>query len=223
MMLLPLLSLLAAQPVAAERCASLSGPAAVECGAQVAVAEDRHADAAAIFEKGAEAKVGEIRARMLAAAGVLWAAAERHEAAVSAFDRALAADALSEVQTGFTIVDRANSLHALGRGDEALTDMDRAAANVGEDPYLWYSAARVALEIGRLDEAEARLARGLSLAADSPELLHLKGRIAQARGDAPAARAAYREAIFANPRHAAAQAAGRDLQALGPDDSEAAQ
>lgn len=93
-------------------------------------------------------------ARALADAARLLAQARDYEDALPYLDRALAL----EPSAAAAHMERASLLAKLDRAEDALAAADRALALRSEDPKYALEAARVAIDVGALDVARARLA-----------------------------------------------------------------
>jgi predicted negative regulator of RcsB-dependent stress response len=74
--------------------------------------------------------------------------------------------------------------------------------------------ARVLVDTGELDDAQ-RILDGAAKDAFAPELAELRGDLARARGQVPAARAAYEEALLGNPGSPLIRMKLDDLPAAG--------
>ena len=70
------------------------------------------------------------------------------------------------------LVALADSLRAQGKAEEALGLVDRAIALQGNDPADWNLRARVLLDRGRIDEAEAAVEKSLALRVGSRALMN---------------------------------------------------
>ena len=216
-MILPFLALLAFQDAPPMPCTTGDTPAQMECNAKLAIEAGDHALAAAQFVTLAQSVDDPAsKARALAAAAPLFAVAGKLDDAQATAANALALNALTPLQQGWTHLDRAQALYRLDRKDEADTAWLAAGETVAEDPYYWLTGAAMALQSQQLDAARTRVDAGLERAKDSPELLLLSGQIALAAEDLPAARKAFTDAVIAMPDHPAGRAAAKALDALTP-------
>ena len=200
-----------AMPVAG--CASRSGPEQATCLAVDHQRAGRFADAATEFEKGAGMlKPGDPASdRMLAAAGNMWIAAGQAGKAALALDRALAGTGLLADQRGEALLDRARAAEAQGDLKTARTKVKAAAESIGDDPFLWYFSA--ALAIRENDPATAKLAigRALTLAPNDPTILFEAGHVFHFAGDDARARDYWSRAAAADPKGKSGDSARRAL------------
>lgn len=209
-MILFLAAALAAAPCPADATA----PAFV-CQALAAQQAGRHAAGAEAFEKAAAATpaADAAQARMLAAAGNLWIAADQPAKAAAAIDRALATRRLEGIQVGFALLDRARAAEAQGDLKTARAKVTEAGQTIGEDPYLWFFSAALAVREENIPAAKSAINRALALAPDSPEIMFEAGHIAKAAGEDAKARDYWTSAVAADPKGPAGRAA-RDALAL---------
>ena len=123
------------------------------------------------------------------------------------------AGAAADLQAATAIDERLPNLHLLkarladatGRGAEALDELRIAQGLTDAEPLLAEILgleARIALGMGRTDEAEKALARAESLSPVG-SLAGARGDLALARGDGKAAAAAFREALVSRAQDAA--------------------
>jgi tetratricopeptide (TPR) repeat protein len=213
MILLAAPLLAAAAPAA---CQGESGVALKVCVAIDAQKGGRFAEAAAGFEAGAGMlKPGEPEAdRMLAAAGNMWIAAGEPGKAAAALDKALAGTGLLADQRGEALLDRARAAEAQGDLKTARAKVAAAAKTTGQDPFLWYFSA--ALAIRENDPATAKLAigRALALEPNDPTVLFEAGHVFQFAGDDARARDYWSRAAAADPKGKSGDAARRALAML---------
>ncbi len=193
----------------------LSSPA-ILCRAVVAQQAGQFTDAATSFESAAgQAKPGDPAAdRMLAAAGNMWIAASQPGKAALALDRALAGTGLLADQRGLALLDRARAAEAQGDLKTARAKLNLAIPSIGEDPFLWYFNA--ALAIRENDPATAKVAinRALVMIPNDPTILFEAGHVYQAAGEDSKAREFWTRAIAADPKGPSGQAARRALGML---------
>ena len=219
-MILTALLLAAAEPptapppaMAVAGCASRSGPEQATCLAVDHQRAGRFAEAATEFEKGAGMlKPGDPASdRMLAAAGNMWIAAGQAGKAALALDRALAGTGLLADQRGEALLDRARAAEAQGDLKTARTKVKAAAESIGDDPFLWYFSA--ALAIRENDTATAKLAigRALTLAPNDPTILFEAGHVFHFAGDDARARDYWSRAAAADPKGKPGDSARRAL------------
>ena len=197
-------------------CEGESGVAEKVCVAIEAQQGGRFAEAAAGFEAGAGMlKPGEPEAdRMLAAAGNMWIAAGEPGKAALALDKALAGTGQLTDQRGEALLDRARAAEAQGDLKTARSKVAAATETVGQDPFLWYFSA--ALAIRENDPATAKLAIGRALAIEpnDPTILFEAGHVFQFAGDDARARDFWSRAAAADPKGKSGDAARRALAML---------
>jgi tetratricopeptide (TPR) repeat protein len=183
------------------------------CVAIEAQKDGRFAEAAAGFEAGAlMLKPGDPASdRMLAAAGNMWIAGGQPGKAALALDKALAGTGLLADQRGEALLDRARAAEAQGDLKTARAKLTSAAKVVGQDPFLWYFSA--ALAIRENDPATAKLAIGRALALEpkDPTLLFEAGHVYEFAGDDAQARDYWSRAAAADPKGKQGDAARRAL------------
>lgn len=119
----------------------------------------------------------------------------RDDDASAAFGRAL------ELDDGDVRARRglAEALFSAERYDAALPHFDRLATQWPADPAIVMRAVQCLARLGDQSAAEARLDEFVRTYGDVPALAMLRGRLAEDRGDADAARAAYDTARNAAP------------------------
>jgi len=206
-----LAALLAAAPAPA--CAEQSGVAQNVCMAIAAQKAGQFAESAQQFESGAGMlKPGDPAIdRMLAAAGNMWIAAGQPGKAALALDKALAGAGLLAEQRGEALLDRARAAEAQNDLKTARAKVTAAAETIGQDPFLWYFSA--ALAIRENDPAAAKLAigRALALQPNDPTILFEAGHVFQFAGDDARARDYWTRAAAADPKGKSGDAARRAL------------
>ena len=215
MILLPLLAVFAATPLA-PACAASADSAASLCRALAASVSQRFAEAAAEFERAASSSPpGEAKTqRMLAAAGNMWIAASQPGKAAVALDRALNGPGLMADQRGLALLDRARAAEAQGDLKTARKFATLAAQSAGEDPFTWYFSAALAIREGDLVTARVAINRALALAPVDPDILFEAGHVAAAEGDVSAARRAWERTIATDTNGPTASAARQALSLL---------
>jgi len=183
------------------------------CRAIEASKSGRFAEAAAAFEQAADLASGgdPAKARSLAAAGNMWIAAGQPGKAALALDRALAEGGLKADQHGLALLDRARAAEAQGDLKTARAKINEAAKTIGEDPYLWYFSAAVALREEDIPAAKSAINRALAMVPDSAEVLFEAGHIAKAGGEDTQARDYWTRAIAADPNGPTGKAARQAL------------
>lgn len=197
-------------------CASGPGFDNAICEALSQQTAGRFADAAQSFERAAAAApaADPKRARALAAAGNMWIAANEPGKAAIALDRALAGTGLQAEQRGEALLDRARAAEAQNDLKTARAKIAEAAQTIGQDPFLWYFSAALAIREGNAAEAKSAINRALALAPNDPLILFEAGHVAHFAGDQPGARDYWTRAVAADPNGATAGAARQALQLL---------
>jgi tetratricopeptide (TPR) repeat protein len=192
-MIMLFLASLAAQPATA--CSEEPTAQALICRAIDASNAGDHAGAAKAFEAIAEAATADVeRAKALAAAGNLWIAANEPGKAALALDKALAGTSLQAEQRGEALLDRARAAEAQNDLDGARARLDQATSIIGNEPFLWYFSAALAIREGNQALAQTAIARALSLAPADPAVQFEAGHVAQVAGDTETARRHWSEA-----------------------------
>jgi len=226
MILLFAAALVAAPPstaaVAADvECRSRNGAEAALCLATNYAAADRFEDAALAFEEAAQklraspATASDPRAdRALAAAGNMWIAARQPGKAAVALDKALAGSGLQAEQRGEALLDRARAAEAQNDLKTARTKVTEAGQSIGEDPFLWYFSAALAVREGNEGLAKSAIGRALVLAPNDPTILFEAGHVAHFAGDEPGARDYWNRALAADPNGPSGKAAREALAML---------
>jgi tetratricopeptide (TPR) repeat protein len=212
-MILLFVASLAAQPTAA--CSNEPTEAALVCHAIDASTAGDHAGAAKAFEALAAEAKGEVeQAKAFAAAGNLWIAAGQPGKAALALDRALAGTALQADQRGNALLDRARAAESQNDLRTARSFLEKAAASIADDPFLWYFSA--ALAIREEDKGKAQLAinTALSLAPTDPAVQFEAGHVAEFSGDLAKARRHWSEAQRLDPTGDIGKSAARALALL---------
>lgn len=211
-----MIPILFAAALAAAPCPTTTTSEATLCRAVAAQETGKFADAATGFEAAAGmARPGDPAAdRMLAAAGNMWIAAGQPGKAALALDRALAGSGLLADQRGLALLDRARAAEAQGDLKTARAKLNAALPSIGEDPFLWYFSA--ALAIRENDPVTARIAinRALVMTPNDPTVLFEAGHVYQFAGDDAKAREHWTRAIAADPKGPSGQAARRALGLL---------
>lgn len=214
MSLLALLAAVAiAQAAPAADCARVADKDAAVCAALAASNAGRFGESAAAFEKAASADPSNA-ARLLAAAGNMWLAAGQPGKAALAIDRALSGG-LAAGQRGGALLDRARAAEALGDLKGARTRITEATPMIGDDPFLWYFSASLALRENDEPLAKRAIARALALAPNDSTILFEAGHVAYFGGDEARARDYWNRAAAADPQGRTGQAA-REALALLP-------
>jgi tetratricopeptide (TPR) repeat protein len=205
---------------AAERWAIKGGGADARlCQGLALAALERWPAAALAFEQAAGEAVQRRDPRqgdLWVQAGNAWLAANEAAKAKSAFDAALATNALAGPLQGEAYLDRARAAVALGNEAGARADIDKALALVPGDGFAWYLSAALARRQGDLKRARADIAKAVGLAPDESPILLEAGNIAASSDEIEGAKALYARAARAQPGSDAARAA-RAALAANPD------
>ena len=103
--------------------------------------------AAQAFEEAAKASPDKDprTARMYAAAGNLWIAANQPGKAALDLDKALALPGLEAEQRGEALLDRARAAEAQDDLRTARAKVTEAAPTISDDPFYWYFSAALAI------------------------------------------------------------------------------
>ena len=210
-------ALAAALAAAASPCPNVVTPEALVCRALEAQKSGDSAAAAQAFEEAAKASNDKDpkTARMYAAAGNLWIAANQPGKAAFDLDRALALPGLEAEQRGEALLDRARAAEAQGDYKTARSRADEAGATIADDPFYWYFSAALAIREGDHSRASAAIGKALTLAPSDPAILLEAGYVADFNGDDDAARGYWRRAAESDPNGPAGKAAAKAAEMLG--------
>ena len=217
-MLIPLLVLAAATaapPVS--MCPVVVAPDALVCRALDAQKSGNNEAAAQGFEEAAKASSEKDpkTARMFAAAGNLWIAANQPGKAALDLDRALALPGLEAEQRGEALLDRARAAEAQDDLKTARAKLNEASATISNDPFYWYFSAALAIREGDAATATAAISRALTLAPSDPTILFEAGHVADFTGDDSAARTYWTRAAANDPNGPVGKAAAKAVEMLG--------
>ena len=219
-MILTAFLLAAAQPApspsvatADTTCATRKGSDQAICLALARQQAGRFAEAAAEFERGAGMlQPGDPAGdRMLAAAGNMWIAAGQPGKAALALDRALAGTGLLADQRGEALLDRARAAEAQGDLKTARAKVRDAGETIGDNAFLWYFSAALAIRENDPVNAKLAIGRALTLAPNDPAVLFEAGHVFHFSGDDAEAREYWNRAIAAGPDSPSGEAARRAL------------
>ena len=179
-----------AAPAAPAGCPDIVTPDALVCRALEAQKSGNNGSAAQAFEEAAKASNDKDpkTARMYAAAGNLWIAANQPGKAALDLDKALALPGLEAEQRGEALLDRARAAEAQDDLKTARAKLSDAASMIPDDPFVWYFSASLAIREGDLANAQSSIGRALKLAGDDPAVLFEAGHVAHAAGDDAKAR-----------------------------------
>ena len=206
-------ALAAAQPAP---CPDVITAEAFICRAIRATADSKPEAAAESFEQAALAldPSNVERARLWAAAGNMWIAANQPGKAALALDKALTGTSLRAEQRGEALLDRARAAEAQNDLKTARTRVTEAAALVPQDPFLWYFSAALAIREADPAIAKSSIGRALTLAPNDPVILFEAGHVAHFNGDEAGARDYWTRASAADPKGDAGRAAREALAML---------
>ena len=205
----------ATAPAAA--CPAVVTPEALVCRALQAKAAGDPAAAAQGFEEAAQAAQDKdpAKARMWAAAGNLWLAANQPGKAAAALDRALALTGLEAEQRGEALLDRARAAEATNDLRTARAKANDAAASISDDPFYWYFSAALAIREQDAATAQSAIGKALALAPTDPAILFEAGHVAHFAGDDDRARGYWMRAAGADPTGPVGKAAAKAVEILG--------
>jgi tetratricopeptide (TPR) repeat protein len=194
------------------------GFVAQECLGVAYSNEQRWADAAAQFEGAAKAAAlakDDRAASDWAEAGNAWLAAGEAARAKPAFDAAIGAGALGEMQAGEARLDRARALVAIGDLPAARADLDQALIAVPGDSLAWLLSATLARRMNDLPRAHKDIAEALSRAPDAAPVQLEAGNIAAMSDDEAGAKTAWAQAVKLAPNSPAGENAAHALEQFG--------
>jgi len=210
-------ALAAAAAAASSACPNVITPDALVCRALEAQKRGDNPAAAQAFEEAAKASGGKDSkiARMYAAAGNLWIAANQPGKAAFDLDKALSLPGLEGEQRGEALLDRARAAEAQGDYRTARTKSDEAATTISNDPFYWYFSAALAIREGDHGRASASINKALTLAPSDPAVLMEAGHVADFNGDDDAARSYWMRAAGSDPNGPVGKAAAKAVEMLG--------
>jgi len=202
---------------AADPCPDLVTAQAFVCRALEAQKEGDPTTAATAFEEAAKASPENdpATARMWAAAGNLWIAANQPGKAAVALDKALALRGLEAEQRGEALLDRARAAEAQNDLKTARAKLTQAAETISADPFYWYFSAALFIREGDAAGARMAIGRALTLAPSDPAILFEAGHVMHFAGDDVKAREYWMRAAGSDADGPAGKAA-RDALALLP-------
>jgi tetratricopeptide (TPR) repeat protein len=154
-------------------------------------------------------------ARMYAAAGNLWIAANQPGKAALDLDRALALPGLEAEQRGEALLDRARAAEAQNDLKTARAKANEAASTISDDPFYWYFSAALAIREGDAITAKTSIGKALTLAPSDPVILFEAGHVADFSGDEDQARSYWTRAAASDPNGPAGKAAAKAIEMLG--------
>ena len=192
------------------------GPAARHCAAMAHIEARRYARAAALLEELAAALPpdGEPTPdQVLAQAANAWLLAEEPQRALAAIGAALQG---APASAGL-LIDRARILADLGRYADALDDLDAAAGEAPEDDDLAAFRAAALRHLGEVEAALEEAERAVMLNAQNPSAWLERALARLQSGNTAGARSELAETAARFAGTPAADAAERQLRALGPE------
>ena len=210
-------ALITAPAERAGRCSDVVTPQALVCRALEAQRNGDSAGAAQSFEEAANASADKdgATARMWAAAGNLWIAANQPAKAAADLDKALALPGLDAAQHGEALLDRARAAEAQNDLATARAKLNEAGATIGQDPFYWYFSASLAMREGDRIGAKNAIDRALKLAPNDPTILFEAGHVADYTGDDDQARVYWEQASAADPNGPVGRDAAKAIEMLG--------
>jgi tetratricopeptide (TPR) repeat protein len=204
-------------PATARSCPELVTPDALVCRALQAQKSGDPQSAAEAFEQAALASSDKApgTARMWAAAGNLWIAANQPGKAALDLDKALAMPGLEAEQRGEALLDRARAAEAQNDLATARARLNEAAPTISGDPFYWYFSAAVAIREGDAATAQSAIGKALTLAPSDPAVLFEAGHVAHFTGDDDKARGYWMRAAGSDPNGPIGKAAAKAAEMLG--------
>lgn len=216
--MIPILALaVAAAAPQTGACPDLVTPEALVCHALDAEKKGDHAAAAQAFEEAAKASSDKDpkTARMWAAAGNLWIAAQQPGKAAFDLDRALAMKGLEAEQRGEALLDRARAAEEQNDLKTARAKATEAAQTISGDPYYWYFSAALAIRENDPTTAQMAINKALTLAPSDATVLFEAGHVAHFTGDDDKARSYWMRAAGSDPNGETGKAAAKAVEMLG--------
>ena len=207
----------AAVAAASPACPDVVTPEALVCRALVAQKAGEHEAAAQAFEEAAKASPEKDprTARLFAAAGNMWIAADEPGKAAVDLDRALALPGLQAEQRGEALLDRARAAESQNDLKTARAKLNEAAQTISDDPFFWYFSAALAIREGDGTTAKTAIGKALTLAPSDPTILFEAGHVADFTGDEAQARSYWMRAAGSDPNGPAGKAAAKAIEMLG--------
>ena len=200
----------------AAACPDVVSPKAFVCRALQASNGGNNEAAAQAFEQAAGAQTADEaeKARMWAAAGNMWIAANQPGKAALALDKALSGTGLQAEQRGEALLDRARAAEAQNDLKTARSKVTEAARTVSDDPFLWYFSAALAIRENDAVTAKAAIGKALTLEPNNSTILFEAGHVHHFAGDEAGARTYWSRASAADPNGKSGQAAREALKLL---------
>ena len=198
-------------------CPNVVTPDALVCRALEAEKNGNPVSAAQGFDEAATAAGDRDpkAARMYAAAGNLWIAANQPAKAAADLDKALALNGLEGKQRGQALLDRARAAEEQGDLATARARLNEAKETISEDPFYWYFSAALALRERDGATAQSAISKALSLAPGDPAILFEAGHVADFNGNDDQARSYWMRAAGSDPGGPVGKAAAKAVEMLG--------
>jgi len=208
---------IAAAPAPKSACPEIVTADAMVCRALESQRLGDNQAAAQGFEEAAKASTEQDpkTARMYAAAGNLWIAANQPGKAAVDLDKALALPGLITEQRGEALLDRARAAEAQNDLKTARAKLTEALPRIDQDPFAWYFSASLALREGDTATAKSAIGKALALTPTDPVILFEAGHVADVTGDDEAARRYWTQAVAADPGGRIGRAAAKAVEMLG--------
>lgn len=206
-----------AVPATKPACPDVLTPDALVCRALEAQKGGDNQSAAQGFEEAAKASSDkDLRtARMYAAAGNLWIAANQPGKAALDLDKALTLPGLEAEQRGEALLDRARAAEAQDDLTTARAKANEASTTIADDPFYWYFSAALAIRENDALTAKSAIAKALTLAPNDPAILFEAGHVSDFAGDDEGARAYWARAQAGDPNGPVGKAAAKAIEMLG--------
>jgi tetratricopeptide (TPR) repeat protein len=217
--LIPLLALAlaSAAPATGAACPNLVTADALVCRALQSEKAGDNESAAQSFEEAAKASSEKDpqTARLYAAAGNLWIAANQPGKAAFDLDQALSLPGLEAEQRGEALLDRARAAEAQDDLKTARAKANEASQTISDDPFYWYFSAALAIRENDPTNAQASINKALTLAPSDPTILFEAGHVADFTGDDDKARSYWMRAAGSDPNGEIGKAAAKAVEMLG--------
>lgn len=200
-----------------QACPDLITPNALVCRALNAENAGNNAAAAQGFDEAAKASGDRDpkAARMYAAAGNLWIAANQPANAAADLDKALALNGLEGKQRGEALLDRARAAEQQDDLVTARANLNQAKETISDDPFYWYFSAALALREHDGQAAQLAIAQAMKLAPGDPAVLFEAGHVADFNGDDDQARSYWMRAAGTDHNGPVGKAAAKAVEMLG--------
>ncbi len=204
-------------PHGSSACPDNSTPDALVCRGLAAEKSGNHEAAAQAFEDAGRASSDKDprTARIYAAAGNLWIAANEPAKAALDLDRALALPGLEAAQRGEAFLDRARAAEEQDDLKTARARLNDASATISNDPFYWYFSSALAIRENDMTTALSAITKALTLAPSDPTVLFEAGHVADMMGDDDKARDFWMRAAGNDPKGEIGKAAAKAVEMLG--------